>query len=351
MPGMKGGDALYIEEDVYLTFYLWHTETRNFKKWSHDNAAVDVHGCVVYSHHCICMVSYGCMVWHIYTYRRGPLQLLILDQRQLRGPVCGISDRCSSRAFFIIWPPNQKYGKRNRPVRELRTYINNVIMKAAKCLLTLMLAGVFTAASAQISKEQIKERREMAKASKAELNEKASKTSRKEAKKLEKEGWQSAPGALPLVKQLDRSYMMQMEYDEDMYPKYLMGEAISIAENYDAAKMQALELAKQNLAGQIQTEITALVENTVSNKQLAAEQAASVTQSIMAAKNLISQSIGRTITVMELYRVKPNKNKEVLVRIAYNGNMAKAAAKKAVYEQLEEKGDGLHQKLDELLGW
>lgn len=224
-------------------------------------------------------------------------------------------------------------------------------MKAAKCLLTLMLAGVFTAASAQISKEQIKECREMAKASKAELNEKASKTSRKEAKKLEKEGWQSAPGALPLVKQLDRSYMMQMEYDEDMYPKYLMGEAISIAENYDAAKMQALELAKQNLAGQIQTEITALVENTVSNKQLAAEQAASVTQSIMAAKNLISQSIGRTITVMELYRVKPNKNKEVLVRIAYNGNMAKAAAKKAVYEQLEEKGDGLHQKLDELLGW
>lgn len=51
--GMKGGGALYIEEDVYLTFYLWHTETRNFKKWSHDNAAVDVHGCVVYSHHCI----------------------------------------------------------------------------------------------------------------------------------------------------------------------------------------------------------------------------------------------------------------------------------------------------------
>lgn len=224
-------------------------------------------------------------------------------------------------------------------------------MKAVKCLLTIMLAGAFTATSAQISQEQIKERRELVKVSKAELNEKASKTSRKEAKRLEKDGWQSAPGALPLVKQLDRSYMMQMEYDEDMYPKYLMGEAISIGENYDAAKMQALELAKQNLAGQIQTEITALVENKISNKALAAEQAASVTQTIMASKNLISQSIGRTITVMELYRVKPNKNKEVLVRIAYNGNMAKAAAKKAVYDQLEKEGDNLHQKLDELLGW
>ena len=224
-------------------------------------------------------------------------------------------------------------------------------MKAEKCLLTLMLAGVFTAASAQLSQEQLKERKTMYKASKSELNEKATKAARKEAKSLIKQGWTVAPGALPLEKQLDKSYLMQMEYDDDMYPKYLMGEAISIGENYDAAKMQAMELAKQNLAGQIQTEITALIENTVSNKQLAAEEAASVTQSVMAAKNLISQSIGRTIIVMEVYRTKPNKNKEVLVRIAYNGAMAKAAAKNAVREQLEDKGKELQDKLDKLLGW
>lgn len=166
--------------------------------------------------------------------------------------------------------------------------------------------------SAQTAKNIRKERQEIRKASKSELNEKATKTARKDAKKLKKESWITVPGALPLEKQLDKSYMMQMEYDEDMYPKYLMGEAMSIGENYDAAKMQALELAKQNLAGQIQTEVTALIENSVANKQLANEDAASVTQSIMGAKNLISQSIGRTIIVMECYRVKTNKNKEVL---------------------------------------
>lgn len=189
------------------------------------------------------------------------------------------------------------------------------------------------------------------KASKTELNEKASKAARKEAKSLKKDGWQTAPGALPLEKQLDKSYMMQMEFDEDMFPKYLMGEAMSIGSNYDAAKMQALELAKQNLAGQIQTEVTALIENTVANEQLDAEQAASVTRSVMASKNLISQSIGRTITVVEVYRTLKNKNKEVLVRIAYNSEMAKKAALKAVKEDLEKKGDELHNKLDELLGW
>lgn len=205
--------------------------------------------------------------------------------------------------------------------------------------------------TAQTVKDIRKERQEIRKVSKKDLNEKATKTARKDAKKLKKEGWITVPGALPLEKQLDKSYLMQMEYDEDMYPKYLMGEAMSIGENYDAAKMQALELAKQNLAGQIQTEVTALIENSVANKQLANEDAASVTQSIMEAKNLISQSIGRTIIVMECYRTKTNKNKEVLVRIAYNGAMAKTAAKRAIQDELKSKGEDLQKKLDQLLGW
>lgn len=213
-----------------------------------------------------------------------------------------------------------------------------------------LLVGTSTS-YAQLTKEQRKERNEILKASKAELNAKASKAARKEAKTLMKEGWKTAPGALPFDKQLDKSYTMQMEYDEDMFPKYLMDEAMSISENYDAAKMQALELAKQNLAGQIQTEVTALIENTVANKQLQPEEAASVVQSISAGKSLISQSIGRVITVVEVYRTVSNKNKEVLVKIAYNADMAKQAAKKAIRDDLEKKGEELQDKLDELLGW
>lgn len=220
-----------------------------------------------------------------------------------------------------------------------------------KFLLAVFLMGIPFTMSAQLSKEQRQERKEIIKASKSELNDKASKAARKEAKKFKKEGWTTAPGALPIEKQLDKSYMMQYEYDEDMFPKYLTGEAMSVGQNYDAAKMQALELAKQNLAGQIQTEITALIENTVANKQLEPEEAASVVQSISAGKSLISQSIGRVIPVVEVYRTLSNKNKEVLVRIAYNSTMAKAAAKKAVKEDLEKRGDDLHKKLDQLLGW
>lgn len=224
-------------------------------------------------------------------------------------------------------------------------------MKAVKFLLTLVLASFTLGSYAQISKEVRKERSEIRKLAKKDLSEKATKIARKEAKRLKKEGWTVAPGALPLDKQLDKSYLMQQEFDENLFPKYLMGEAMSIGENYDAAKMQALELAKQNLAGQIQTEVTALIENTVANKQLQPEEAASVVQSVSAGKNLISQNIGRVLTVVEFYRTVKNGNKEVLVRIAYNAEMAKEAAKKAVREDLEKKGDALHGKLDQLLGW
>lgn len=224
-------------------------------------------------------------------------------------------------------------------------------MKKVILLLVAFLALLAGTTYAQSAKEQAKARKALVKQSRAELNDKASKAARKDAKQFKKEGWQTAPGALPMDKQLDKSYMMQYEQDDMGYPKYLMGSAMSIGQNYDGAKMQALELAKQNLAGQIQTEISALVENTLANEQLEPEEAATITKSIMASKNLISQSIGRVITVVEVYRTLPNKNKEVQVRIAYNSDMAKAAAKKAIKKDLESKGDELHGKLDKLLNW
>ena len=196
-----------------------------------------------------------------------------------------------------------------------------------------------------------KERLEINKLAKKELSAKVDKTTKKEAKRLKKEGWMVTAGALPMEKQLERSYLMEYEYNENLYPKYIMANAQSIAENYDAAKVAATSLAITNLAGQIQTEVTALIENTVANKQLSAEEAASISETVMSSKNLISQSIGRTIVVVECYRVLENKNREVMVRLAYDGEAAMDITKKVVREELEKKGQKLHEQLDQVLGF
>lgn len=222
-----------------------------------------------------------------------------------------------------------------------------------KKLLVLAMAMLVacTASFAQDAKEIKKERQTIQKLAEKQLNARVTKTTKKEAKRLKKEGWVVTPGALPLEKQLERSYLMEYEYDADLYPKFIMANAQSVGENYDAAKTAATSLAITNLAGQIQTEVTALIENTVANNQLAAEDAASITETVMASKNLISQSIGRVITTVECYRVLDNKNREVMIRIAYNGEMAKQAAKKVIREELEKKGEKLHKQLDEVLGF
>lgn len=223
-------------------------------------------------------------------------------------------------------------------------------MKKVLFLAMAMLVAC-SASFAQDAKEIMKERQEIKKMAKKELSARVDKATKKEAKRLAKEGWVVSPGALPLEKQLQRSYEMEYQYDDLGFPKYIMANAQSIAENYDAAKTAATSLAITNLAGQIQTEVAALIENTVANQQLTAEDAVSISETVMSSKNLISQSIGRTIVVVECYRVLKNKNREVMVRIAYNGEMAKQAAKQAVREELEKKGEKLHEQLDKVLGF
>ncbi len=210
----------------------------------------------------------------------------------------------------------------------------------------------FSVCNAQDYKEMMKERQAMAKFTKEQLKEKASKDARKAAKTFTKEGWKVAPGSLPIEKQLDRVYQMQFEMDMNTgFPKFIKGEASTVGQNYDAAKMQAVNLAKIELAGNIQTEVAALIESRVANNQMSPEEATSTSESVMGAKNMISQSIGQTIVALELYRDLPNKNKEVRVMIMYNAEMAKAAAKKAIREDLEKKADKLVDQLDKVLGF
>lgn len=214
-------------------------------------------------------------------------------------------------------------------------------------LITLILVVlILSSISAQTQVEIMRERQWIVQQTKQELDKKVSKETKKEAKRLKKEGWIVTPGALPLEKQLERSYLMQYEYDANLFPKYIMANAQSIGENYDNAKTTAMAWAITNLAEQIQTEVVAVIENTMINQQIAAEDASSITETVMASKNLIAQSIGRVITVVECYRVLDNKNREVMIRVAYNGDIAK----QTLCEELENRSQHLYNQLNVIFG-
>lgn len=178
---------------------------------------------------------------------------------------------------------------------------------------------------------------------------KAIKQAKKESKKMKKEGWNVAPGALPLEKSLERSWSLLLDMDEKGRKKYIDADGNAVAESKSAADIQALELAKLNLAGQLETEIAALIEASVANQQLSREDAASVTKVVAGSKNMIKNTITQVDPVYKVYRDVGKKNVEVQLKIFYNRDEAYNNAKKVVRKKLEEETTIIHQKLDNLL--
>ena len=213
-------------------------------------------------------------------------------------------------------------------------------MRNLKSLMASLILAIFsvTLVFAQTTKKAEKE-----------LKSKTMKSARKEAKKLVRQGYTVAPGAVPLEKQLENAWIKTMEQDEKTaYPKYVVANGNAVGETITAAKLQANEVAKFELAGTISTNVAALIEGNIANAQLDSKEAASVTEVTGAIKNLIVQEIGRVIQLLEIYK-KVGKNVEVNVRIAYNGEMAVEAAKKVIRTELKDRLKLQHEKLEKLM--
>lgn len=176
------------------------------------------------------------------------------------------------------------------------------------------------------------------------------KAAKAEAKKYAADNWMVSAGALPIQMQLEKAYTMRSEKALDGENLYVMGEGVSVGATYDAAKRQAIEMAKQVIVTQLQTEIATLVETSVSNDQLNSEEAESISRMVSESSSFSKMNLGRLVPVTEIYRdIKGTKSKEVLVMVACNYNAAMKAAKSVIRKDLEERGDKVRDKLDQLL--
>ncbi|WP_020533858.1 hypothetical protein [Flexithrix dorotheae] len=178
---------------------------------------------------------------------------------------------------------------------------------------------------------------------------KAIKSAKKQAKKMKKEGWAVAPGSLPMEKALERSWSMLLATNEQGNKKFIDADGNAVAESKSAADLQALELAKLNIAGQLETQVAALIEASVANQQLSREEAASVTKVVAGSKNMIKNTIGNIDPVYKVYRDVGSKNVEVQLKIFYNYDQAMTGAKKVIRNKLEEETNIIHEKLDNIL--
>ncbi len=96
-----------------------------------------------------------------------------------------------------------------------------------------------------------------------EIEAKATKTARKEAKRLAKEGWRPSPGKMPLEAQLNKVYRKQYETTENGHPKYYVGNSSVSASDYTTAQKQAIEYARQNVVEQLKSETKEIIETNI----------------------------------------------------------------------------------------
>lgn len=211
-----------------------------------------------------------------------------------------------------------------------------------------MLVTVSVFAQERATGKDYKELKKNEKVLDKELQKKAIKAARKEAKKLAKEGFKTPVGKLPLDKQIETAWEKQAELDMDGNPYWYIASSRAIGGNQSAAALQATNAAKIDLAGQIQTKVSQLIEAKVANDDMGQEEAASLSSVVAASKSVISATLGRTIPLVEVYRTLENKNVEVMVTLGYSMQAANQAAISAIRKELAGKSEELAKELDKL---
>jgi len=183
-----------------------------------------------------------------------------------------------------------------------------------------------------------------------DLKDRAIREARKEAKKMEKEGWTVAPGSIPLSKVLENTWMKQVMVDDNGNVRFIYADGNAVAESKSAGEMQAIELGKLQLAGLIQTNMSSLISANIGNAQLSTQEAASVTEVVQSAKNMIAMELGYVDPSFKLFKNIGKDKIEVQVRLFYDTKQSLEIAKKVVRKELKDKLKLNEDKLEKLMG-
>ena len=133
--------------------------------------------------------------------------------------------------------------------------------------------------------------------------------------------------------QLENSFKAQSEIDAMGYEVWIVGEGRSTGSIYDAARTQAITVAKGEIAQKLRTDMTSTIEQDLANEQFGADEAESIAKTIVSQQGRsIDQQLNRPKTLMECFRKLPNGNTEVLIRCAISSETVNKLAKAAIQQ-------------------
>ena len=184
--------------------------------------------------------------------------------------------------------------------------------------------------------------------SEKDLYKKSDRDVRREARKLERDGWKSMD--LPIEKQLERTWERQWQTDAAGYDKYITKTVTVTAQTFNAALRQAESAAKLGIASDMGTLIQSMAQQSIGNNGISPEQAISVDQHVEKVKLLVNGKLGRVLTSTTIYRQTKNTY-EVRVTVLYSQESALQATQEAAREALKEDMKVNDAEFDALFGY
>lgn len=202
----------------------------------------------------------------------------------------------------------------------------------------LVMVFAYSTLDAQSTNKQLKK----------DLKSKVERDCRKEAKRLQKEGWKVMPGKLSIERQIQEGRFSELNKDEDGNPLYFTATHQAKGGNYSAAQKIANDRARMGLAENISTTFSELVKEKLANTDYGEGDIETIDEFVSTNKNLVSLSLQGVLNVVEIYRESGNM---VEVQVMVKVKMADAlkAAKKAYGDKLRQKSDKLAKELDEIV--
>jgi hypothetical protein len=164
------------------------------------------------------------------------------------------------------------------------------------------------------------------------------------------DGWNIFVGNPPLNYQLDLAFRRQTEVDNDGFPQWIIANGSSVGQTEMAATMQAIELAKDRLVGLVETNMRAVIESDVSNNQLSAQDAVSITKTIEVSANRVARKLGRVQPLFQVQRsVNASGNIEVQVLLGYNYELVKKQLLDEAKAELQLETDDVRKRYEKFL--
>lgn len=222
-------------------------------------------------------------------------------------------------------------------------------MKKMISLLTLI--AIATMSYAQNATELAKQQREQNAVYMKLLNMKPSKSAKKQAKELRKQGFVVPVGEATLEHQITRSQLYDEELTTDeegnTTKRYYQHTGISRSGAYNTGFAAARANALTEVASMMKTQLVAAWKTKNDNSE-----GSSVTTTNekfnQRVGGIVDECITNAIPTVKMYR-EVNKVFEVQVRLAFDKKELSSRLKRALQKELEQEGDELNDIVDEIL--